>query len=197
METGGSEAGPQSLDTGVNEGPRAGRAPGEAPPDSPGKGTRAEQGGAGVPRAGEVRLPVTCGRRCMSVGNWGAGTGVPRGRVRTQGGGENTGVRCHAERHESLGGEDGWEREEWGSLWRRRESSNFPRKEGHGTGRTRARATNLGPAGGRRGLGSGAGGRCTWLAAGQRGLRGGGSRTPVTGISASLRNCPDGETKPR
>lgn len=69
--------------------------------------------------------------------------------------------------------------------------------EGHGTGRTRARATNLGPAGGRRGLGSGAGGRCTWLAAGQRGVRGGGSRTPVTGISASLRNCPDGETKPR
>lgn len=128
METGGSEAGPQSLDTGVNEGPRAGRAPGEASPDSPGKGARAEQGGAAVPRAGEVRLPVTCSPRCMSVGNWGAGTGVPRGRVRTQGGGENTGVGCHAERHESLGGEDGWEREEWGSLWRRPESSNFPRK---------------------------------------------------------------------
>lgn len=109
METGGSEAGPQSLDTGVNEGPRAGRAPGEAPADSLGKGAWAEQGGAAVPRAGEVRLPVTCGPRCMSVGNWGAGTGVPRGRVRTQGGGENTGVGCHAERHESLGGEDGWD----------------------------------------------------------------------------------------
>lgn len=104
METGGSEAGPQSLDTGVNEGPRAGRAPGEASADSLGKGAQAEQGGAAVPRAGEVRLPVTCGPRCMSAGNWGAGTGVPRGRVRTQGGGENTGVRCHAERHESLGG---------------------------------------------------------------------------------------------